>query len=205
MINESPSTVTHPGICFLDRDGVVIRETEYLADPDKVQLLPGVPEALRALRTMGFSLAIVTNQSGVARGMFSETDVRRVNDKMLELLALEGITIDALRYCPHHPEGKIPEYAQDCDCRKPRTGMFKAIATELKRPLRDSAMIGDKFSDVLAGESAGCFRSILVRTGHGNDEISALTQTDATRFPICDNLADAVIFLENVLHFQPQR
>lgn len=146
---------------FLDRDGTLIREAEYLADPDGVELLPGVPEALRALRAAGFALVVVTNQSGIARGLYGEDDYRRVAHRVDEVLAAAGAPVDATYYCPHHPDHGPP-----CDCRKPALGMHRRAAASLGLDLSASWFVGDKASDVEPAALVGG-RGILVRTGYG--------------------------------------
>lgn len=146
---------------FLDRDGTVIREADYLADPEGVALLPGVPEALRRLRQLGYRLVIVTNQSGIARGLYREADYRRVAARLDEVLSEHGVPVDLTLHCPHHPDFSGP-----CDCRKPALGMYLEAAERLGVALPGSIFVGDKVSDVLPA-AALQGRGWLVRTGHG--------------------------------------
>ncbi len=151
---------------FLDRDGALIEEVHYLSRVEQVQLLPGVVEGLRLLERAGFALLVVTNQAGVARGLFPENQVDVIHRHLEDELARHGIGITAWKYCPHHPtEGEGP-YRGECACRKPAPGMLLEAAEELDLDLSSSFMIGDKRSDLEAGSRSGC-RSILVRTGHG--------------------------------------
>lgn len=145
---------------FLDRDGTLIQEVGYLGDPEGVVLLPGVPEALRRLRDAGYALVLVSNQAGVARGLFTEDDVRAVNARLAELLAEHDVALDAWYWCTHHPEVGGP-----CDCRKPATGMLERAAREHGLDLARSWMVGDHPSDVECARRAGA-RGILVLTGH---------------------------------------
>lgn len=167
---------------FLDRDGTIIDEVEYLADPAGVVLLPGAAEALRGLRAMGYALVIVTNQSGIARGMYSEEDFRAVQARLEALLAAEGVRLDAVLHCPHHPDFTGP-----CDCRKPALGMYRQVEAELGVGLASSVYVGDRASDVLPALETGG-RGFLVRTGYGAAE--------AVRIPsgieVVDDLADLV-------------
>ncbi|MDD3118389.1 MAG: HAD family hydrolase [Victivallales bacterium] len=153
--------------CFLDRDGVVIVEKDYLRDVSQVELETGAAEAIRQLKQHGYLVIVVSNQSGVARGYFSEEDVRAVNARIDALLAAEGTAVDDWFFCPHHPQGKIPAYTRQCDCRKPGTGMLLQAAQKHHIDLSASFMIGDKLSDVATGRAAGCAAAVLVRTGHG--------------------------------------
>jgi D-glycero-D-manno-heptose 1,7-bisphosphate phosphatase len=141
---------------FLDRDGTIIVDRHYLSDPAQVELLPGVAEAVRLAREAGFAVVVVSNQSGVARGLHQESDVRAVNRRMEELLAAEGAVLDLISYCPHHPlVGEDPAYRRLCQCRKPRPGQLLRAAWRLDLDLQRSAMIGDQLVDLHAGAAAG--------------------------------------------------
>jgi D-glycero-D-manno-heptose 1,7-bisphosphate phosphatase len=146
---------------FLDRDGTLIEEVGHLGDPDGVVVLPGVPQTLRRLADAGFALVVISNQGGVARGFFTEDDVRAVCDRTAGLLASEGATIDAWYHCPHHPD-----FGEPCECRKPAPGMLLRAAREHELDLGSSWMVGDHLVDVQAGAAAGA-RPIKVLTGHG--------------------------------------
>jgi D-glycero-D-manno-heptose 1,7-bisphosphate phosphatase len=142
----------------------MIVEKEYLADPAGVALVDGAAEALARLRREGFAIVIVTNQSGIARGLYTLDDYRRVAARLQELLDQAGVAPDGTYYCPHHPDHTGP-----CDCRKPGTGMFERAARDLGLDLAASWYIGDKLTDVLPAEALGG-RGILVRTGYGAEE-----------------------------------
>ena len=144
---------------FVDRDGTLIAERHYLCDPDQVELLPGVGEAVRRLNEAGVPVIVVTNQSGVARGYFGMDAVDRVNQRMAELLAAEGARLDDVYVCPH-------QSGDGCNCRKPAPGMVEAAAATWNIALADSFVIGDKPCDVDLGRVAGA-TAILVRTGYG--------------------------------------
>ena len=149
---------------FIDRDGTLIRDKNYLSDPDKIEWYPGVFEALRKLARAGFRLVVVTNQSGVARGYFGEETVREVNNRLEEELGREGIELEDIYYCPAHPEAEAEKYRQNLHRRKPAPGMLKEACCEHGLSPGESFMVGDKPSDVECGKRAGC-RSILVETG----------------------------------------
>lgn len=172
---------------FLDRDGTIIEETGYLSDPGKVALLPGAAEALIRLNKAGFMLVVLTNQSGVARGYFSEEDLAAVNGRLDSALAEKGAAIDAYYYCPHHPDygGMI-----DCDCRKPRTGMADRAAVEHGIDLARSYFVGDKGSDVLLGKNAGG-KSVLVLTGFGSKERQLLGRRGLKPDMVAESLPEA--------------
>ncbi len=149
---------------FLDRDGTLILERDYLADPEGVEPIPGALEALATLRSAGFALVIVTNQSGIARGLYGEAEYEAVTTRLLEILEDAGAAVDAVYHCPHHPDLTGP-----CPCRKPATGMHERAAADLDIDLAASWYVGDKRSDVLPAIALGG-RGILVRTGYGREE-----------------------------------
>ena len=153
-------------IVFLDRDGTLNEEVNYLHRPEDMHLLAGVPEALRRLKEAGFKLVVVTNQAGVARGYYTEDDVKELHRYMNELLAGQGVKIDAFYYCPHHPEHGIGKYKVRCHCRKPETGMFEMAEQDFVVDKASSWMIGDKLIDMEAGRNYGV-RTVLVGTGYG--------------------------------------
>ena len=153
---------------FLDRDGTIIEEVNYLASPEQVRLIPGAADAVRAFNEAGVLVVVVTNQAGVARGYFPESRVAEVHEHLSALLAEHGAHIDAYYHCPHHPTEGVGEYRVACDCRKPKPGLLLTAARELDIDLSRSWMIGDKACDAEAGAAAGC-RTLLVRTGHGRD------------------------------------
>ncbi len=147
---------------FLDRDGVVNTEVDYLHEPEKVKLEKHVVEAFRIFRRKGYKLVVVTNQAGVAKGVYKEEDIAPVHEKIQELLAAENLSIDAFYYCIHHPD-----FTGACSCRKPAPGMLLRAAADLDIDVSQSVMVGDRMSDVEAGVNAGCAHSYLIRTGYG--------------------------------------
>ncbi len=153
---------------FLDRDGTINVEKEYLIDPLDFEFIPGAPEALKSFQDAGFLLVIVSNQSGVARGYFTESQVNELHQYMEKRLEPFGVTLDGIYYCPHHPEYGQGEYLSDCDCRKGKPGMLLKAATKLQIDLSQSFMVGDKIADIQAGHAAGC-KTYLVKTGYGKN------------------------------------
>jgi D-glycero-D-manno-heptose 1,7-bisphosphate phosphatase len=183
---------------FLDRDGVVIEDSHYLGDAARVRLVPGSAEAIAALNRAGWAVVVVTNQSGVARGLFSFDSVGLVHHAITAMLSDRGAHVDAFQFCPHHPEAEIAEFRRDCDCRKPRPGMLHRAARELGLDLAASWMVGDRTSDLEAGAAAGC-RTALVRTGYGATVDVAALDWDALNLKlVADNLAEAVEGLGHV-------
>jgi D-glycero-D-manno-heptose 1,7-bisphosphate phosphatase len=151
---------------FLDRDGTVIEEVEYLATPDEVRLIPGAADAIARLNALEVPVVVVTNQAGVARGFFPESRVAEVHARLDRLLADRSAHVDRYYVCPHHPREGVAPYRRECDCRKPRPGLLLRAAADLRLDLASSCLVGDKLSDLEAGASAGC-HTILVRTGYG--------------------------------------
>ena len=166
----------HPAV-FLDRDGTINVEVEYLSTAAELELIPGAPEGIRSLNQAGFLVIVITNQSGVARGLFDEERVWAINRSLEEMLARRGARIDAWYYCPHHPEHGGPDYRKRCSCRKPATGMVEQACRDFPIDLAASCIVGDSMRDVQVGWQCG-MKSVLVRTGHGEREIKA-SQPDA--------------------------
>jgi len=178
---------------FLDRDGTLVREKHYLAQPEALELLPGSGEALRLLRQTGLALVLVSNQSGVARGYFDEAQVAAVHARLAELLAAEDVVLDGVYYCPHHPEAKLAAYRLHCDCRKPAAGMLRRAARELALELDGSWVVGDKPEDLALGRGQG-LRPVLVRTGYGAATERGL---GAIRPPVCEDLLAAAALIRD--------
>ena len=147
---------------FLDRDNTLIVSDGYLGDPAKVVLVEGAAELIAKVRERGYAVVVVSNQSGIGRGMFSEEDTDAVNARLDELLGRENrnAVVDAHYYCPHHPQAPIERYRRECDCRKPKPGMLLRAARELELDLSRSWMVGDAPRDIEAGAAAGC-RTIM--------------------------------------------
>jgi len=141
---------------FLDRDDTLIEDPGYINDPGQVKLLDGVPEALKDLKALGYKLVVVSNQSGVARGILTEKVLQRIHDRLRELLARKGACLDAIYYCPFHPNGAVPKYRKESDWRKPSPGMLVAAAKDFDINLAESWLIGDDSRDIEAGFRAGC-------------------------------------------------
>lgn len=158
---------------FLDRDGTINVEKEYLYRIADFEFVPGAVDAVRMLNESGYFVVVVTNQSGVARGYYTEEDVENLHRHIGKELEKSGARIDAWLYCPHHPDGR-GSYSLPCNCRKPLPGMLKEAARRYDINLEASIMIGDKLADISAGQAAGC-RTILVRTGYGSEQESCLS------------------------------
>lgn len=156
---------------FLDRDGVVNVEVNYLHRPEDTVLIPGLSSALRKIHDAGFLAIVISNQGGIARGMFGMEDVKAVESRICELLKQEGPDVpEAFYYCPHHKNGIVPEFSIECECRKPKPGMFFQAAGDWQIDLARSYMIGDRISDLHAAKAAGCIGGSLVLTGYGEHD-----------------------------------
>lgn len=146
---------------FLDRDDTLIQDPGYISHPDQVHLLPGAAAALMQLKKMGYQLILVTNQSAIARGIISEERLEQIHNRLKTLLGEEGVALDAIYYCPYHPDGVIPKFRKESDLRKPNPGMLLKAANEMNINLNHSWIIGDSYRDVAAGMRAGC-KTILI-------------------------------------------
>jgi D-glycero-D-manno-heptose 1,7-bisphosphate phosphatase len=151
---------------FIDRDGCLIHELGYISKLKNIKFFKRSFDALRLLQENGFKIVIVTNQSGVARGYFPESFVKKTHLYIAAELKKKGLKIDAYYYCPHHRKATIAKYRKDCDCRKPRQGMIKKAVKKFNLDLRQSFTMGDKLSDVKLGHN-GKMKGILVQTGFG--------------------------------------
>ncbi len=182
-----------PKACFLDRDGVLIKDVNYLSSPDQVQIFSESIRALKILQENQYKIIVVTNQAGVARGYFSESSIFKVHEEIDRQLLMYGLKIDAYYYCPHHPEGKVEEYSINCDCRKPMPGMILNAVQDFNLDLSNSFLIGDKLSDLLAAKNAGC-TGLLVETGHGKEHKE---QALSKGFAVFKNIESAVKYSIN--------
>jgi len=174
---------------FVDRDGTLIEESGYLSDLSRVTFYPFSVDAVRQLNLGGFAVVVITNQSGVARGIVPESFVAVAHRHIAERMAAGGAHIDAFYYCPHHPDGTIAALRKTCDCRKPLPGLLTRAAADLELDLSRSFMVGDRMQDLEAGRAAGT-KTVLVRTGYGAAEERA-QRTGVGPEATADNLAGA--------------
>lgn len=170
---------------FLDRDGVITVDHGYTHRVEDFALVPGSAQGLARLQRAGWRLVVVTNQSGIARGLYSNDDYERFTAHMRAALAAEGVRLDAVVHCPHLPDATVAAYRLQCDCRKPAPGMLLSAARELSLDVPASAMVGDRLSDVQAGRAAGVARCLLVRSGqplsHGDEQQADAVYADLGR------------------------
>ena len=179
---------------FLDRDGVINKDNGYVHTVDDFEYIDGVFEACLALKQMGYLLIVVTNQSGIARGMYSEDDFHHLTEWMDWNFADKGVELDGIYYCPHHPQKGLGGYKQDCDCRKPKPGMMLDAAEFLKIDMSQSVMVGDKADDMRAAKAAGINTAILVRSGKVVDEAGVELAS-----AVVDSMADVPSLLSQLL------
>lgn len=177
---------------FLDRDGTLNEEVGYLDSAGKLQMIPEAFEAVRRINESGMKAVVVTNQAGVAKGLFSEKFVRDVNDRIQGLFIEYGALIDRFYYCPHHPSEGVDPYRKICDCRKPEPGLLQQAAQDLDIDLARSYMIGDHLRDVETARRVGA-KGILVTTGHGADQLktSGITAANQPDY-VAKNILEAV-------------
>lgn len=152
---------------FLDRDGTINIDKNYLHKPDEFELLPGVLEGLKKLQAAGYLLIVITNQSGIARGYYSESDFQVLNNYMLHLFEKNGVRIQDVFYCPHHPYALIEKYKCECNCRKPNLGMYYSAVEKWEIDLDTSWAIGDKARDCAICENSNC-RGIIIQSDEKN-------------------------------------
>ena len=176
--------MSEPCLVLLDRDGTILVEKDYLSDPDDVELIDGAASAIRRLIELNCKVVVVTNQSGIARGYFTLETVEAIHQKMIELLAEQGASLDGIFICPHGPE-------EGCSCRKPNTGLLLKASEATGISLANGIMVGDKAADILAGKAVGA-RTVLVRTGYGRT-----TENDETTNP--DVILNSIADLPNLL------
>lgn len=184
-------TAPRPAI-FLDRDGTLAHEVGYINHPSRFRLYPWAIDAVRLINHAGLLAVVVTNQAGVARGYFPESVVHEVHDSLRAAMQSGGARLDAIYYCPHHPDVGEPPYRLDCGCRKPRPGLLRRAAAELGADLERSFVVGDRHGDLTVAWSVGA-RGALVKTGYGLGELLHLSP----RWPrppdvVAEHVLDAV-------------
>ncbi len=167
---------------FLDRDGVINIDHGYVSDWENFDLYPGVVDTMRALQEAGYCLVIVTNQSGIGRGYYSEETFWQLMQRLSDFLSQQGVTVSGVYFCPHHPTNALPQYRKACDCRKPAPGMLLAAAKDLRIDLAQSLFVGDKRSDMEAGEQAGVGQLFFVND-EGKSHPGAITVSTLASVP----------------------
>jgi D-glycero-D-manno-heptose 1,7-bisphosphate phosphatase len=190
--------MNHIGI-FLDRDGTINEEVDYLSSPLDLRLIPGSAEAIHDANESGFKVVIITNQSGIARGILTEEQLSDIHTALLAKLLEHGARVDAILYCPHHPDFGAPPYRTTCNCRKPNTGMVDSAAKTLGIDVKKSFVIGDRMIDVQTGNNSGS-TSILVLTGYGRQELELCRENGVPIGHVADDLRGAVQFIKQTIN-----
>lgn len=164
-------TVKQPAV-FLDRDGVLTREKSYVKALDQLEIFPYAAECVARIKEKGYLAIVVTNQSGVARGLLPEEELLKMNHYLMEQTG-----VDAIYYCPHYEQGIIPKYARSCSCRKPDTGLIELACKDFDIDLSKSYMVGDRASDILTGQKAD-IKTILLESGYGSAKLEEQVTPD---------------------------
>ena len=182
---------------FLDRDGTINVEKNYLYKIEDFEFLPGVRDALRQLQRAGYLLIIITNQSGIGRGYYTEEDFQRLNDWMVTELKRQGVIISDVYYCPHLPDAQVPEYRRDCECRKPKLGMYRQAVIDHNIDLSRSYAIGDKIRDCAICETTEC-KGFLIGYNEKPEIIAEVEQGRRERVTYAKNLWNCVEKIVNL-------
>lgn len=183
----------HIGV-FIDRDGTLIEEMDYIRTPDDVHLIQGASSAIRKLNEYGFITNVISNQSGIARGLLTEADLVPIHDRMEHDLQKSEARINRIYYCPHHPTLGIEPYNVECECRKPKPGMLIQASKEFGIDLLRSFVVGDKVADVQAGAAVGA-TTILVLTGYGETSLETCKRENIHIDFVAPSLKEAVEFI----------
>ncbi len=190
------------GAVFLDKDGTLIKDVPYNINPDLIELTQGAIEGLLLLQALKYQLIVISNQSGVARGYFGESELVGVREHLFKLLLEQGVKLDGFYYCPHHPDGVVTEYGIICDCRKPEPGLILRAAGDRNINLQQSWFIGDILNDVEAGHRAGC-KTVLI--DNGNETEWQLSPMRIPHHTVSDLAAAAQIIQESGVRSQEGR
>jgi D-glycero-D-manno-heptose 1,7-bisphosphate phosphatase len=185
---------------FIDRDGTLNEDVGYITEISKFRLFDFAAESIKLINDAGWYAVVITNQAGIARGDYTEEFLAQIHTQMESSLLSRGARLDAIYYCPHHPDFGVPPYRQDCNCRKPKPGLVEKAAQVLSLDLKECYVIGDRNRDVETGHAVGA-RSVMVMTGYGREEYldqhaTWLRQPDH----VCENLLEAVRWILNNNH-----
>ena len=176
---------------FLDRDGTINEEVNFLSHPDELTLIPNAAKAIREMNELGLNVFVISNQSGIARGYLTEDDLQKVNGHLVQLLKIENAFVKKIYYCPHSDE-------HNCNCRKPKPGMLQQAEQEFHVDLKNSFIIGDRFVDIDAGKNVGA-KTILVRTGYGEKSIQWGNENNQSADYVAQNLYEGFQWIKKQL------
>ena len=177
---------------FLDRDGTINEEKNFISKPEEVILIPKSANAIRELNKLGLKVFVISNQSGIARGYFTEHDLHKINERLIRLLSEENAYVDKIYYCPHLDE-------DNCNCRKPKPGMLLQAENEFGIDLNNSFVVGDRFVDVDAGKNAGA-KTVLVKTGYGEQSFNWGKENNQFADFTAQNLYEGIQYIIKLLH-----
>ena len=166
---------------FLDRDGVINVDHGYVCRPEQIEFIEGIFQLCRQAKALGYLLVVITNQAGIGRGLYTEADFYQLTDWMRGVFVQEGCAIDAVYFCPHHPTEGIGDYRQKCSCRKPAPGMILRAQRELGLDLAGSTLVGDKESDIDAGQAAGVGSCLRINSSPAQEAATASRISEADR------------------------
>jgi len=185
-------------VVFLDRDGTINEEVEYLRRIEDLRLIPGASSAIRALNQAGYKIFVVTNQSAIARGFLTEASLHEIHIELEKRLNAEGAFVDGWFYCPHHPSAGAGPYTVKCECRKPGTGMVEKALSQCEQEVRNKFVIGDTLADMQLAENAGAI-PVLVKTGHGAQTLEAMKESALDKVAyVAADLLDAANWIISV-------
>jgi D,D-heptose 1,7-bisphosphate phosphatase len=185
---------------FLDRDGTLNDEVDYLRRKEEIKIFPGAVESLKKFKELGFLNIIITNQSGIARGFITESGLKEIHDEFLKLLTVDNYNlIDDIFYCPFHPDGVIEEFKISSKDRKPGTGMLRKAIDKYKISIEESYFIGDSYSDMKCAGDAG-IKSILVKTGYGERDLQKCINENLNLEYIADDIYSASLYIEKEIN-----
>ncbi len=176
-----PAVVKKPAV-FLDRDGVLTEEKSYIASVESLSVFPYVKECIREMHIKGYLAIVITNQSGVARGLFTETELLQMNEYLMQQTG-----VDAIYYCPHYEQGSVTQYRKRCNCRKPKTGLIEKACEDFDIDRENSFMVGDRASDIIAGQKMK-MKTILLESGYGTEQL----EQEVTPDYILDDLRNVI-------------
>lgn len=183
---------------FLDRDGTINREVDFLRRVEDLRLLPKAASAIMLLRDLGFLVIVISNQSGIARGILTAADLETLQEELARRLKAKGAAIDAFYHCPHHPDGAVKDLAIECSCRKPAPALFKKAAEDFGVDFSSSYAIGDRLRDLIAPKELGC-GAILVRTGYGKEELKNREKWPMAPDFIARNLYQGAFWIKGIV------
>ncbi len=181
---------------FLDRDGTINRDVGYVNHPDQLELIPRSAEAIRMLNNAEHPVVVITNQAGIAKGIFREEDLPTVHEAFVQMLAGEGARIDGFYFCPHHPAGTVEKFTRTCACRKPAPGLLHQAGRDMNIELSQAWVVGDKASDVQLAHNVGA-TAVMVLTGHGSSQWREYPSACTAPHHVCNNLYEATQWILN--------